>query len=64
MMLEGRQAKGMFACLLPLHSQKVNFFAKYAAIICCHFLHVTESDSPAYNLLHNSARAEDADGLL
>lgn len=64
MLLEGRQAKGMFAYLLPQHSEKLNLFAKYVAIICCHFLHVTEGDSPAYNLLHNSARAEDTDGLL
>lgn len=64
MLLEGRQAKGMFTYLLPQYSQKLNVFAEYATDICCHFLHVTESESPAYNLLHNSARAEDADGSL
>lgn len=53
----------MFICLLLQYSQKQNIFSKYAAI-CCHFLHVTENDSPVYNLLHNSARAKDADGLL
>lgn len=50
----------MPAGLIPQHSQKRNLFAKYAAVICCHFLHITESDSPDYNLSHNSARAGDA----
>lgn len=64
LLLEGRQARGVFTYLLPQHSQELNLFAKYATVICCHFSHATESDSPAYNLLHNSAKAEDTDGLL
>lgn len=51
----------MFISLVLQHSQKWNIISKFATI-CCHFLHVTESDSPVCNLVHNSARAVDADG--